>query len=589
MLHTEYFVMNRIIPTRFAVLPQLAAPNLVSNSKWYYTDFMKALDSRTIDSVVLHKHKDLLHAETKDGRSGIVVLPSNGLNLVDVLVSNDVRVRFDDDQVFDTIDQKYTDIAIYVVIGLAFLGVLKIMSKNSQPSFAKNNAKYEKIPDTCVSFADVAGVDNAVEELRELVEFLKTPKKYEKLGATIPKGCLLVGSPGCGKTLLARAVAGEANVPFFSCSGSSFMEMYVGVGASRIRDLFTEAKNKSPCIVFIDEIDSVGRARSTNPHGGESERDQTINQLLTEMDGYEPTVGVIVMAATNRIDILDEALLRPGRFDRQIEVEPSDYKGRIEILKIHSRNKPIDDSLDMQTIARATTGFSGAELANLTNEAAISAARHSQEYITGTNFEEALDKLSLGAVRATAHVSDDKKRVLAYHEAGHALAALKVGDYDPIRKVTILPRSKSGGATMFDPSIERMDIGLISKSYLQSQLVVALGGRVAEEIAFGEGEETTGSSNDLVVATNIARSMIEKYGMSDKFGIISLEHGYYSEQTSYEIDQEVMAILDDAYIKTRYLLETNVKTLDKLAKRLLVSETLSGDQVRKICGKSWFS
>ncbi|NBX51739.1 ATP-dependent zinc metalloprotease FtsH, partial [bacterium] len=370
----------------------------------------------------------------------------------------------------------------------------------------------EKISTT---FDDIAGIDYAKKELQEVVDFLKNPEKYTRVGAKIPKGVLLAAGSGLGKTLLAKAVAGTAGVPFFSASASEFVEMFVGVGSSRIRNLFQKAKAKAPCIVFIDEIDAVGKARSGNLMGpGNDEREQTINQLLTEMDGFEGNTGVVVIGATNRVDILDKALLRPGRFDRIVTIDAPDVTGRTEILKVHTRGKPLDPAVDLAALAKITAGFSGAELQNLANEAAINAARHDRATITQNDFEEALEKVVMGPLKTARVISDEKRRIVAVHEAGHTVTAFYVGDYDAVRKVSIIPRGSAGGVTLFEPDADRVDSGLLTRTYLENKLVVALGGRAAEEIVYGPAAITTGASHDMEQVYKIARVMVTRYGFS---------------------------------------------------------------------------
>ena len=574
-------VMMKIQPARNISLPK--APPLVNNEKWYYTSFLDAVDSDRIDKVVVFQDKKLLEAHTKDGISGEVILPIEDKDVIlDRMIQHHVAVRYEEKQGND-IELNPGAILVYGVFLLVGFSVLKSLGGggNGMTKFGKSNAKYQETPETGVTFEDVAGVDNAVQDLKELVDFLKTPEKYAKFGAKIPRGCLLVGNPGTGKSLLARAVAGEAGVPFFSCSASSFVEMFVGVGASRVRDLFKDAKKKAPCIIFIDEIDAVGKSRSDGKFGpGNDERDQTINQLLTEMDGFEGSTGVIVMAATNRPDVLDPALLRPGRFDRQITVDNPDFKGRVAILKIHTKNKLLAEGLDIDAIAKGTTGMSGADLENLANEAAITAARNSQEFITQPNFDEAFDKILLGPERKTMIISENKRRLVAVHESGHALLSLKIGEYDLLTKVTIIPRAKSGGVTMFEPSSERVDDGLVSKEFLENRICVCLGGRAAEEMVFGDNHVTTGASQDIIEVENIARAMITRYGLSDAFGAVHLTDGRYSQQTAYEIDIEVRNIVSTAYKKTMHILQTNRDLLSLLTTLLLDREVLSGDEVR---------
>ncbi|CAN1322822.1 ATP-dependent zinc metalloprotease FTSH 1, chloroplastic [Linum perenne] len=392
--------------------------------------------------------------------------------------------------------------------------------------FGRSKSKFQEVPETGVTFADVAGADQAKLELQEVVDFLKNPDKYTALGAKIPKGCLLVGPPGTGKTLLARAVAGEAGTPFFSCAASEFVELFVGVGASRVRDLFEKAKSKAPCIVFIDEIDAVGRQRGAGLGGGNDEREQTINQLLTEMDGFSGNSGVIVLAATNRPDVLDSALLRPGRFDRQVTVDRPDVSGRVKILQVsvHSRGKALAKDVDFEKIARRTPGFTGADLQNLMNEAAILAARRDLKEISKDEISDALERIIAGPEKKNAVVSEEKKKLVAYHEAGHALVGALMPEYDPVAKISIIPRGQAGGLTFFAPSEERLESGLYSRSYLENQMAVALGGRVAEEVIFGQENVTTGASNDFMQVSRVARQMVERFGFSKKIGQLNLMH-----------------------------------------------------------------
>jgi cell division protease FtsH len=462
---------------------------------------------------------------------------------------------------------------------------------NKALSFGKSKAKLSSSSQKKVTFKDVAGVDEAKEELQEIIEFLKEPQKFQKLGGRIPKGVLLMGPPGTGKTLLARAVAGEANVPFFSISGSDFVEMFVGVGASRVRDLFEQGKKNAPCIVFIDEIDAVGRHRGAGLGGGHDEREQTLNQLLVEMDGFESNEGVILVAATNRPDVLDPALLRPGRFDRRIVVNRPDVKGREGILSVHTRKIPMSDDVELPTIARGTAGFSGADLANLVNEAALNAARYNQKTVRMYDFEFAKDKVLMGSERRSMIISDDEKRVTAIHEAGHALLTVLLPHADPIHKVTIIPRGMALGLTQQLPADEKHNY---SRDYLNDQIAILLGGRIAEQITMDS--LTTGAGNDLERATEMARRMVCEWGMSDAMGPLTFgkkeeqiflgreiaQHQDYSEDTALKIDQEVKLFVTTAYDRSYKLLTENKAILVKMADELLAREVLDAEQVKRI-------
>jgi cell division protease FtsH len=463
-------------------------------------------------------------------------------------------------------------------------------------NFGKSRARVQMEPQTQVTFGDVAGIDQAKLELTEVVDFLKNADRFTAIGAKIPKGVLLVGPPGTGKTLLARAVAGEAGVPFFSISGSEFVEMFVGVGASRVRDLFEQAKTNAPCIVFIDEIDAVGRQRGAGLGGGNDEREQTLNQLLTEMDGFEGNTGVIIIAATNRPDVLDPALLRPGRFDRQVVVDRPDYAGRQEILNVHARGKSLGQDVDLDKIARRTPGFTGADLSNLLNEAAILAARRSLGEISMDEINDAIDRVLAGPEKKNRVMSEKRKTLVAYHEAGHALVGALMPDYDPVQKVSIIPRGRAGGITWFTPSEDRMESGLYSRSYLQNQMAVALGGRVAEEIAFGEEEVTTGASSDLQQVGSVARRMVTRFGMSDRLGPVALgrQNGNvflgrdiasdrdFSDETAAVIDEEVRQLVDQAYGRAKAVLVNNRSILDQLAQKLVEKETVDAEELQNL-------
>jgi cell division protease FtsH len=460
-------------------------------------------------------------------------------------------------------------------------------------SFGKSRAREMEQGDIKVTLADVAGVEEAKTEVAELVDFLRNPDKFRQLGGQIPRGVLMVGPPGTGKTLLARAIAGEAGVPFFSIAGSDFVEMFVGVGASRVRDLFEQAKKKAPCIVFIDEIDAVGRRRGAGLGGGHDEREQTLNQMLVEMDGFQGNEGIIVVAATNRPDVLDPALLRPGRFDRQVVVPLPDVMGREQILRVHMRKVPLGEDVDARVIARGTPGFSGADLANLVNEAALFAARSDLRHVTMEMFERAKDKIMMGAERRSMVMSEDEKRLTAYHEAGHAIVGRLVPDHDPVHKVTIIPRGRALGVTMFLPEKDRYSL---SKRHLESQLSSLFGGRVAEELVFGPDSVTTGAQNDIQRATDIARHMVMKWGLSEKLGPLAYQdeegevflgravtqHQAVSDETARLIDQEVRAVIDRNYERTRQLLTEHMDQLRAMAEALMRYETIGKDQIDDI-------
>ncbi|MBD2409209.1 cell division protein FtsH [Nostoc calcicola FACHB-389] len=485
---------------------------------------------------------------------------------------------------------------ILPLIALMLLFLRRSTNASSQAmNFGKSRARFQMEAKTGVKFDDVAGVEEAKEELQEVVTFLKQPERFTAVGARIPKGVLLIGPPGTGKTLLAKAIAGEAGVPFFSISGSEFVEMFVGVGASRVRDLFKKAKDNAPCLIFIDEIDAVGRQRGAGIGGGNDEREQTLNQLLTEMDGFEGNTGIIIIAATNRPDVLDAALLRPGRFDRQVMVDAPDLKGRLEILQVHARNKKIDPSVSLEAIARRTPGFTGADLANLLNEAAILTARRRKEAVTILEIDAAVDRVVAG-MEGTALVDSKSKRLIAYHEVGHALVGTLLKDHDPVQKVTLIPRGQALGLTWFTPNEEQ---GLISRSQLKARITATLGGRAAEEIVFGKPEVTTGAGDDLQKVTGMARQMVTRFGMSE-LGPLSLENqsgevflgrdwmnkSDYSEEIAAKIDSQVREIVNNSYIKAKELLEENRVVLERLVDLLAEQETIEGDSFRKIVAEN---
>jgi len=504
----------------------------------------------------------------------------------------DFKVTQRKDALWLTLLQQFLPFLLLVAVFLIFMNAMQ-GGGNRVMQFGKAKPKVVNKDQPKVTFADVAGADEAVEELQEIKEFLESPAKFQSMGAKIPKGVLLFGPPGTGKTLLARAVAGEAGVPFFSISGSDFVEMFVGVGASRVRDLFEQAKTNAPAIIFVDEIDAVGRHRGAGLGGGHDEREQTLNQLLVEMDGFDTRAGVILIAATNRPDILDPALLRPGRFDRQIVVDSPDLEGRRAILNVHAKGKPLAKGVDLEVLARRTPGFTGADLANLMNEAALLAARRGFKEIGMPNLEEAIDRVIAGPERKSRLISDDEKRVIAYHEGGHALVGHALPHADPIHKVSIIPRGRALGWTLALPEADKY---LVTRSELRDQLAMLLGGRTAEEMIFHD--PTTGAQNDIERASQIARSMVTEYGMSDELGpqqlgqkngevFLGRDIGHqpnYSDQVAARIDDEVRKLIDEAHDEAREILTDNRKTLDKLAKALVERETLDTPEVMEILG-----
>ena len=517
--------------------------------------------------------------------------------LVDDLVENKVQISAEPPAERSVL----VDLILGVAPILLLIGVWVYFMRQMQGggagrgamSFGKSRAKLQGEDQIKITFADVAGVEEAKEEVFELVEFLRNPGKFQKLGGHIPRGVLMVGSPGTGKTLLAKAIAGEAKVPFFSISGSDFVEMFVGVGASRVRDMFEQAKKHAPCIIFIDEIDAVGRHRGAGLGGGHDEREQTLNQLLVEMDGFEGGEGVIVIAATNRPDVLDPALLRPGRFDRQVVVPLPDIRGREAILKVHIRKVPIDDNVDAKVIARGTPGFSGADLANLVNEAALFAARENAKTVTQDHLDKAKDKIMMGTERRSMVMSEKEKTLTAFHEAGHAIVGRLVPEHDPVYKVTIIPRGRALGVTMFLPEQDKYSI---SRKQLESQLASLFGGRVAEELVFGEENVTTGASNDIERATSIARNMVTRWGLTEKLGPLVYsedegevflgrsvtQHKHVSEDTARVIDEEIRRIIDAAHQQATHLLQTHIKELHVMSDALMRYETIDGKQIEQI-------
>ena len=556
-----------------------------------YSDFLSELDAGRISSVTI---KGLnIEGVFSDGRTFNTYDPQDP-DLVKKLLDKKVKLSSDpnDGMLLKIFINLFLPILLF--FGIWFFVFRQVQSGGNRAlSFGKSKAKLNG-QKTKVTFDDVAGIDEAKSELEEIVDFLKDPRKFKRLGGKIPKGVLLVGPPGTGKTLLAKAIAGEANVPFFSISGSEFVEMFVGVGASRVRDMFEQGKKNAPCIIFIDEIDAVGRHRGFGLGGGNDEREQTLNQLLVEMDGFEENNGVIVISSTNRPDVLDPALLRPGRFDRQVVVPSPDIKGREKILRVHLKKIPLSADVDPLVIARGTPGFSGADLASLVNEAALLAARYGKKNVSMEELEDAKDKVMMGSERRSMVMTENERKLTAYHEAGHAIVALNIPESDPIHKATIIPRGRALGMVMRLPENDRISV---SRVKLEADLSVAAGGRIAEEMIFGYDKVTTGASSDIEQATRIAKRMVIEWGMSDKLGFLSYEGdgaqevflghstaatANISAKTAQVIDEEIRAIVDRTYARAKKILEENASALEVLAQGLLEHETLSGEEIKKI-------
>jgi cell division protease FtsH len=555
-----------------------------------YSSFMNKVDRGEIESVRLDGEKIMV---TASNGSTFVTIKPEGAKFTDKLLDANVEIIAEPQEAsgFLSFLTLFGPVLLLVGVWIFFMNRMQGGGKGGAMGFGKSKAKLLTEKSTRVSFNDVAGIDEAKEELEEIVEFLRDPQKFTRLGGMIPKGALLVGPPGTGKTLLARAIAGEAGVPFFTISGSDFVEMFVGVGASRVRDMFEQAKKNAPCIVFIDEIDAVGRHRGAGYGGGNDEREQTLNQLLVEMDGFEANEGVILIAATNRPDVLDPALLRPGRFDRQIQVPNPDIKGREKILAVHARKTPLAPDVDLRIIARGTPGFSGADLANLVNESALMAARTGKRFVTMEDFENAKDKVMMGAERRSMVMTEDEKKLTAYHEAGHAIVGLNVPQHDPIHKATIIPRGRALGLVLSLPERDQLSV---TKTKYTSKIAMAMGGKVAEELIFGEDNVTSGASSDIQQVTRIARAMVTQFGMSEKLGNIE----YVSEQQSYLgpqgaqftagpearklIDAEVRRLVDTGYDTAKRILTEKADDLKRLAEGLLEYETLTGSEIGKV-------
>ncbi|EFE87291.1 ATP-dependent zinc metalloprotease FtsH [Fusobacterium periodonticum] len=614
-------LMLVFIITLFAV-----APKLMEESKTQdyvdisYSDFIKNIESKKIgvveekDGYVYgYKANEVKYLDNKsnnslksklgfDGKTGVQGLKARLItnrlgedsNLVAVIKENGALIQSTEPPQPSLFLSIVLSLLPYVIMIGLLVFMMNRMGKGSGGggpqifNMGKSKAKENGEDISDVTFADVAGIDEAKQELKEVVDFLKEPEKFKKIGAKIPKGVLLLGEPGTGKTLLAKAVAGEAKVPFFSMSGSEFVEMFVGVGASRVRDLFGKARKNAPCIVFIDEIDAVGRKRGTGQGGGNDEREQTLNQLLVEMDGFGTDETIIVLAATNRADVLDKALRRPGRFDRQVVVDMPDVKGREEILKVHAKNKKFSPDVDFKIIAKKTAGMAGADLANILNEGAILAARAGRTEITMADLEEASEKVQMGPEKRSKVVSDTDKKIVAYHESGHAIVNFVIGGEDKVHKITMIPRGQAGGYTLSLPAEQKL---VYSKKYFMDEIAIFFGGRAAEEIVFGKDNITSGASNDIQVATGMVQQMVTKLGMSEKFGPVLLDgtregdmfqSKYYSEQTGKEIDDEIRSIINERYQKALSILNENRNKLEEVTRILLEKETIMGDEFEAI-------
>jgi len=586
-----------VIAIVMMTLFQSFSPNSIRQQTLDYSTFLELVKTGNISEVIFEDN--LINARRINGEKFITYNPeTDNTALIGELSKSGVRISASPPKgqsLFISLLINSFPVILLIAVWIYFMRQMQggIGGGKGAMTFGKSRARLLGENQVDVTFADVAGVEEAKEEVIEIVEFLKDPNKFQRLGGRIPQGILMLGNPGCGKTLLARAIAGEARVPFFTISGSDFVEMFVGVGASRVRDLFEQAKIRAPSIVFIDEIDAVGRQRGAGLGGGHDEREQTLNQLLVEMDGFEGNEGVIVIAATNRPDVLDAALLRPGRFDRQVIIPLPDVRGREQILKVHMRKVPLNKDVKPSIIARGTPGFSGADLANLVNEAALLAARGNNQSVKMDQFDKAKDKVMMGTERKSLVMSEKERKLTAYHEAGHAIVGLNLEEHDPVYKVTIIPRGRALGLTMFLPEEDRYSI---SRSRLVSQLTSLFGGRVAEELIFGKDSVTTGASNDIERATEIARNMVTKWGLSDKLGPLSYskdeeeiflgrsvtQHKQVSDTTVNIIDQEVRQIIDQSYDEANSILVSNVKRLHKMAEALIKYETLDERQIKDI-------
>ena len=564
--------------------------NTLQSREIPYSDFVTAVEAGNVSSVTLDGEQ--VRYRGSDGQDYVTIKPDDS-DLTDKLIDANIPVtaKSQEESGFQTFLVSLLPILLLIGVWIYFMNRMQGGGKGGAMGFGKSRAKLLTEKHGRVTFDDVAGIDEAKEELEEIVEFLRNPQKFSRLGGKIPKGALLVGPPGTGKTLLARAIAGEAGVPFFTISGSDFVEMFVGVGASRVRDMFEQAKKNAPCIVFIDEIDAVGRHRGAGYGGGNDEREQTLNQLLVEMDGFEANEGVIILAATNRRDVLDPALLRPGRFDRQVTVPNPDIKGREKILSVHARKTPLGPDVDLRIIARGTPGFSGADLANLVNEAALMAARVGRRFVTMEDFENAKDKVMMGAERRSMVLTADQKEKTAYHEAGHAVVGLTLPKCDPVYKATIIPRGGALGMVVSLPEIDRLNW---HKSECEEKLAMTMAGKAAEIMKYGEGEVSNGPAGDIQQASALARAMVLRWGMSDKVGNVDYEQaheGYngngaggfsISAHTKELIEEEVKRMIDDAYKRAYQILTDKHEEWERLAQGLLEYETLTGDEIKRV-------
>ena len=578
-----------VITMMMIMLYNLFTQQNIAENNISYTEFLEMVDSERVDEVVIQGQELFV---TDSNRNRFKVFAPQDTDLIQTLRSKGVVISAKpptESPWYMSVLVSWFPMIVLIAVWIFFMRQMQ-SGGGKALSFGKSRARLMSDQSAKVTFDDVAGIDEAKEELSEVVEFLRDPKKFTRLGGRIPKGVLLMGPPGTGKTLLARAIAGEAGVPFFSISGSDFVEMFVGVGASRVRDLFVQGKKNAPCIIFIDEIDAVGRHRGAGLGGGHDEREQTLNQLLVEMDGFESNEGVILISATNRPDVLDPALLRPGRFDRQVVVSMPDIRGREKILRVHMKRTPVDEGVNVNILAKGTPGFSGADLENLVNEAALLAAKRNKDHLDMMDFEDAKDKVYMGLERKSKVISDEDKKTTAYHEGGHALVARFLPETDAVNKITIIPRGRAAGVTWFLP--EERDFKY--KDQLESELSVAFGGRAAEELVFSR--ISTGAANDIKQATDLAQKMIRSWGMSDKLGPLSYEvgeeqiflgreisqHRDYSEETARRIDGEIMTLIQNAYTRSKSILEENMDILHRLADELIEKETVMGAELDEL-------